>query len=88
MIQKSKSFVVKRANGVDDFRIQLRESYVRSIRSEKKLREVLVRSIAGFSSLPYRESLLEKYTAGQLLEIMRIFGMIGGSERLTKNGGK
>lgn len=37
---KSHSFIVKKANGIDDFRIQLRASYWDSIKSEKKLREV------------------------------------------------
>lgn len=85
---QSHTFVVHKANGVDDFRIQLRASFWTTIKSEKKLREVLDRSIEGFSSPAYRQALRSKFEANQLLEIMRIFGMVAGSERLTKNGGK
>jgi len=89
MLVKSKSFLVKKANGTDDFRIQLREAYVKTIRSEKKLREVLLRTINGYSSKSYSDAMMKHYNAGDLLFVMREIGMIGGSERIvTKQGAK
>ena len=84
---KSHSFIVRKANGIDDFRVQLRAGYWNSIKSSKKLLEVLDRSIARFEDTQpeYGKALRNKFNNRDFLDIMRIFGMIGGSERLTKN---
>lgn len=75
MITKSKSFTVKKANGINDFEIQLRGAYA-GIKSEKKLRAVLVAAINKSQPAALQACLQDKYQRGQLLEIMRYFGII------------
>jgi len=75
MITKSKSFIVKKANGVNDFQIQLRGMYG-LIKSEKRLRAVLVSAINKSEPAALRACLEDKYKRGQLLEIMRFFGIV------------
>lgn len=84
---KSHSFIVRKANGIDDFRIQLRAGYWSSLTSERKLRAALEKAILQKSktSPGYAEALAKKYAENNLLYILRDFGMIAGSERLTKN---
>jgi hypothetical protein len=86
---KSHSFVVRKANGVDDFRIQLRASYWNKITSERSLRAALTKAfeqgIARGPQAAYYRALRTHYEAGDVLYVLRDFGMIAGSERLTKN---
>lgn len=83
---KSHSFIVKKANGIDDFRIQLRAAYWNGkITCEKKLRSALLKSIESTSQTNVKNSLMKMYNDNQLLEIMRYYGIIGGSERITFN---
>ena len=79
---KSHSFVVKKANGIDDFRIQLRAGYWASIDSEKKLREVLEKSFT--KPGVWFQANKKHYENGNVLVVLRNYGMIAGSERLVK----
>ena len=84
---KSHSFKVKKANGIDDFQIQLRAAYWNRITSEKKLRKALENSIEQkkINDPAYSAALQNHYSKNDILFILRDFGMIAGSERLTKN---
>ncbi len=83
MLIKSHSFIVRKANGVDDFHIQLRAAYWH-IRSEKALRCVLEKSF----SQPgvWYEANKKAYDKGDVLRVLRNFGMIAGSKRIEENG--
>ena len=78
---KSHSFKVKKANGIDDFVIQLRASYWH-IKSEKKLREVLEKSFT--QKGVWFEANKRHYDNGNILTVLRNYGMISGSERITR----
>lgn len=82
-LMKSHSFVVKNANGVDDFRIQLRAAYWEKITSERKLRASLENAFATHRDPVWAAANKKIYDAGNVLQVLRNFGMIAGSERIT-----
>jgi hypothetical protein len=81
MITKSHSFVVKKANGINDFRIQLRESHS-FIHSEKALRIALEKAIQSTSGESLKNSLLKKYADNHILDILRFYGILAASKRI------
>lgn len=84
---KSHSFIVKNANGKDDFRIQLRAAYWHSIKSERKLRKVLLQSFEDSrkkGNVIYANALQKHYDNNNILYILHYYGLIAASERITK----
>lgn len=83
---KSHTFKVTRANGIDDFLVQLRAAYWSTITSERRLTAALDRSIARYERTQpaYGASLRRDFTQHNYLKIMRDWGMMAGTERLTR----
>lgn len=80
---KSHSFIIRKANGTDDFRIQLRASYWETITSERKLRRSLEHAFETHRDPIWAAANKKIYDAGNVLQVLRNFGMIAASERIT-----
>jgi hypothetical protein len=70
------------SSGTHTFEVQLRGRYRSSIRSESKLREVLERSIQAITEPIVIKSYMKLLESGDLLAIMRDFGMVSQSKML------
>jgi hypothetical protein len=73
-----------KSSGTHQFEICLRGRYQSTIRSEQRLREVLLKSINAKAGQPIYRSWIDLYNSGDLLAIMREFGMVSTSRRLIK----
>ena len=71
-----------KSSGTHQFEINLRGRYTTTIRSERKLREVLLRSINAKKGQPIYESWINLYNSGDLLAIMRDFGMVSQTKMI------
>lgn len=71
------------SSGTHKFEITLRGQYVSSIRSEKKLREVLLRSINAKDGQPVYWRYIDLFSHNDLLAIMRDFGMVSQSRMIA-----
>ena len=86
--EKSHSFIVRKANGKDDFQIVLRASYWGRITCERKLRASILRAIEEYRTTrkqpAYADSLLKHYNNDGILYVIREFGMLLSSERIIE----
>lgn len=72
-----------KSSGKHTFMIGLRNRYRSSILSERKLRVVLLRSIEAIKDENVRNWYQDVYDQGDLLQIMRDFGMVTSTKMMN-----